>query len=156
MLHSTSQSRRPGRDDPLALALVDSLQLCVLQEPLSDPSVPHMKTLLFRLEVRGRKPPQRSKIPSFSLVLSLPHTAASSDTCHLLCSESLFACRSVWRLCWWYYRDQTMHSGIHTYSSPRQHTPSLSCFRLCSEFTTLAEEWNLNDLTPCMCFLSAF
>ncbi|KAE8295023.1 hypothetical protein D5F01_LYC05946 [Larimichthys crocea] len=46
----TSQSRRPGRDDPLALALVDSLQLCVLQEPLSDPSVPHMKTLLFRLE----------------------------------------------------------------------------------------------------------
>lgn len=50
-------SRGPGHVFPLALVLADSLLLCVLQEPLLDPSVPHIKTLLSRLEVRGRKPP---------------------------------------------------------------------------------------------------
>ncbi|XP_068580983.1 uncharacterized protein si:ch211-151h10.2 isoform X2 [Cebidichthys violaceus] len=44
------QSRSLDNDVPLALALADSLLLCVLQEPLLDPSVPHIKALLSRLE----------------------------------------------------------------------------------------------------------
>ncbi|XP_034557507.1 uncharacterized protein si:ch211-151h10.2 [Notolabrus celidotus] len=44
------RSRSPGPSVPLALALADSLLLCVLQEPLPDLSVPHIKTLLCRLE----------------------------------------------------------------------------------------------------------
>ncbi|XP_044059297.1 uncharacterized protein si:ch211-151h10.2 isoform X2 [Siniperca chuatsi] len=44
------QSRSPGHDIPLSLVLADSLLSCVLQEPLSDPSVPHIKALLSRLE----------------------------------------------------------------------------------------------------------
>lgn len=47
----TSLSERPDRSIPLALALADSLLLCVLQEPLPDPSVSHIKALLSRLEV---------------------------------------------------------------------------------------------------------
>ncbi|KAM7412703.1 hypothetical protein PAMA_020196 [Pampus argenteus] len=35
---------------PLALALADCLLMCVLQEPLSDPSIPHIQALLSRLE----------------------------------------------------------------------------------------------------------
>ncbi|CAJ1064981.1 uncharacterized protein si:ch211-151h10.2 [Xyrichtys novacula] len=42
--------RGPGPGVPLALALADSLLQCVLQEPLPDPSVPHIKTLICRLE----------------------------------------------------------------------------------------------------------
>ncbi|KAM8768156.1 uncharacterized protein AB9X84_020341 [Acanthopagrus schlegelii] len=50
-LHSWDPpARGPGHVVPLALVLADSLLLCVLQEPLLDPSVPHMKTLLSRLE----------------------------------------------------------------------------------------------------------
>ncbi|XP_034403653.1 uncharacterized protein si:ch211-151h10.2 [Cyclopterus lumpus] len=45
-----SQSRSLDPHVPLALALVDSLLLCVLQEPLSDPSVLHIQALLSRLE----------------------------------------------------------------------------------------------------------
>ncbi|XP_051255076.1 uncharacterized protein si:ch211-151h10.2 [Dicentrarchus labrax] len=45
-----SQLRSHSHDVPLALALADSLLLCVLQEPLLDPSVPHIKALLARLE----------------------------------------------------------------------------------------------------------
>ncbi|XP_042343109.1 uncharacterized protein si:ch211-151h10.2 isoform X2 [Plectropomus leopardus] len=45
-----SQKRSPGHCVPLALALADSLLLCVLQEPLPDPTVPHIKGLLSRLE----------------------------------------------------------------------------------------------------------
>lgn len=51
-----SQSWGPGHCVHLALALANSLLLCVLQEPLPDPSVPHIQTLLCRLEVRFRKP----------------------------------------------------------------------------------------------------
>lgn len=47
----TSLSKRPDRSIPLALALADSLLLCVLQEPLPDPGVSHIKALLSRLEV---------------------------------------------------------------------------------------------------------
>ncbi|XP_067362782.1 cell adhesion molecule-related/down-regulated by oncogenes isoform X1 [Channa argus] len=47
-----SQSRGLGHSVPLAIALADSLLLCVLQEPLPDPSVPQVETLLSRLEVR--------------------------------------------------------------------------------------------------------
>nr|XP_046245749.1 uncharacterized protein si:ch211-151h10.2 isoform X2 [Scatophagus argus] len=39
-----------SHDVPLALVLADSLLLCVLQEPLPDPSVPHIKALISRLE----------------------------------------------------------------------------------------------------------
>ncbi|XP_070826697.1 uncharacterized protein [Chaetodon trifascialis] len=46
----TSQPRSPGHGGSLALALADGLLLCVLQEPLSDPCVPHIKPLLSRLE----------------------------------------------------------------------------------------------------------
>ncbi|XP_070762617.1 uncharacterized protein [Enoplosus armatus] len=46
----TSPPRSSGQDVPLAFALADSLLLCVLQEPLPDPSVPHIKTLFSRLE----------------------------------------------------------------------------------------------------------
>ncbi|GAA6235697.1 uncharacterized protein LOC108876113 [Lates japonicus] len=45
-----SQSRSPGPHVPMALALANSLLLCVLQEPLPDPSVPHIHSLLSRLE----------------------------------------------------------------------------------------------------------
>uniref|UniRef100_UPI0037E7DACA uncharacterized protein isoform X1 n=1 Tax=Semicossyphus pulcher TaxID=241346 RepID=UPI0037E7DACA len=44
------QTQRPGLNIPLALALADSLLLCVLQEPLPDPSVPYIKALLSRME----------------------------------------------------------------------------------------------------------
>lgn len=47
----TSLSKRPDHSIPLALALADSLLLCVLQEPLPDPGVSHIKALLSRLEV---------------------------------------------------------------------------------------------------------
>ncbi|XP_041654442.1 uncharacterized protein si:ch211-151h10.2 [Cheilinus undulatus] len=46
----TPPPRSPGPGIPLAFALADSLLLCVLQEPLPDPSVPHIKTLICRLE----------------------------------------------------------------------------------------------------------
>ncbi|XP_026221101.1 uncharacterized protein si:ch211-151h10.2 [Anabas testudineus] len=45
-----SRSGGPGHLVPLALALADGLLLCVLQEPLPDPSAPHIQTLLSRLE----------------------------------------------------------------------------------------------------------
>ncbi|XP_047450499.1 uncharacterized protein si:ch211-151h10.2 [Mugil cephalus] len=45
-----SQPSRPGIHLPLTLALADALLLCVLQEPLGDPSVPHIQALLSRLE----------------------------------------------------------------------------------------------------------
>ncbi|XP_038548262.1 uncharacterized protein si:ch211-151h10.2 isoform X1 [Micropterus salmoides] len=45
-----SQSRNLGHNVSLALALADGLLLCVLQEPLLDPSVLHIKALLYRLE----------------------------------------------------------------------------------------------------------
>ncbi|XP_018520947.1 uncharacterized protein si:ch211-151h10.2 isoform X2 [Lates calcarifer] len=44
------ESRNPGPHVPLALALANSLLLCVLQEPLPDPSVPHIQALLSRLQ----------------------------------------------------------------------------------------------------------
>nr|XP_020470413.1 uncharacterized protein LOC109968464 [Monopterus albus] len=44
-----TQSRSPDPSVPLALVLADSLLLCVLQEPLADPSVPHIHILLSRL-----------------------------------------------------------------------------------------------------------
>ncbi|TNN66636.1 hypothetical protein EYF80_023170 [Liparis tanakae] len=44
-------SRSGDPHAPLALALVDSLLLCVLQEPLSDPSVLHIQALLSRMEL---------------------------------------------------------------------------------------------------------
>ncbi|KAM3615511.1 uncharacterized protein V6R79_003313 [Siganus canaliculatus] len=43
-------STSPDHHSPLALALADSLLLCVLQEPLSDPSLPHIKNLVSTLE----------------------------------------------------------------------------------------------------------
>ncbi|XP_047248389.1 uncharacterized protein si:ch211-151h10.2 [Girardinichthys multiradiatus] len=43
-------TRTPGIEVPLALALTDSLLLCVLQEPLEDPSVSHIEALHSRLE----------------------------------------------------------------------------------------------------------
>ncbi|XP_056905030.1 uncharacterized protein si:ch211-151h10.2 isoform X2 [Takifugu flavidus] len=46
----TSLSKRPDHSIPLALALADSLLLCVLQEPLPDPGVSHIKALLSRLQ----------------------------------------------------------------------------------------------------------
>ncbi|XP_062275879.1 uncharacterized protein si:ch211-151h10.2 [Scomber scombrus] len=50
-LHAwASQSSSPGHNVPLALALADSLLMCILQEPLPDPSVPHIQALLSRLE----------------------------------------------------------------------------------------------------------
>ncbi|XP_032361941.1 uncharacterized protein si:ch211-151h10.2 isoform X1 [Etheostoma spectabile] len=45
-----SRSRSPSHNVPLALALADSLLLCVLQEPLPDPRRPYIKALLSRLE----------------------------------------------------------------------------------------------------------
>ncbi|XP_035479081.1 uncharacterized protein si:ch211-151h10.2 isoform X2 [Scophthalmus maximus] len=45
-----SQSRSPGLHVPLALALANGLLLCVLQEPLPDPSIPYILALLSRLE----------------------------------------------------------------------------------------------------------
>ncbi|XP_074535674.1 uncharacterized protein LOC141797884 [Halichoeres trimaculatus] len=42
--------RSPGPTVPLALTLADGLLLSVLQEPLPDPPVPHIKSLLNRLE----------------------------------------------------------------------------------------------------------
>ncbi|XP_005736097.1 uncharacterized protein LOC102212253 [Pundamilia nyererei] len=44
------QARNPGVNINLILALADSLLLCVLQEPLPDPNVPHIQALLSRLE----------------------------------------------------------------------------------------------------------
>ncbi|XP_019222708.1 uncharacterized protein si:ch211-151h10.2 isoform X1 [Oreochromis niloticus] len=44
------QARNPGVNINLILALADSLLLCVLQEPLPDPDVPHIQALLSRLE----------------------------------------------------------------------------------------------------------
>ncbi|XP_037318647.2 uncharacterized protein si:ch211-151h10.2 [Pungitius pungitius] len=46
----TSQLGSQDHRVPPALALADSLLLCVLQEPLSDPSMPYIKALLSRLE----------------------------------------------------------------------------------------------------------
>lgn len=46
------QARNPGVNINLILALADSLLLCVLQEPLPDPNVPHIQALLSRLEVK--------------------------------------------------------------------------------------------------------
>ncbi|MEQ2182943.1 hypothetical protein GOODEAATRI_027410, partial [Goodea atripinnis] len=43
-------TRTPGIEVPLALSLTDSLLLCVLQEPLEDPSVSHIEALHSRLE----------------------------------------------------------------------------------------------------------
>ncbi|KAF7650413.1 hypothetical protein LDENG_00126430, partial [Lucifuga dentata] len=45
-----SRARTPGQHLPLALALTDSLLLCVLQESLLDPCVPHIQALLSTLE----------------------------------------------------------------------------------------------------------
>lgn len=47
------QSSSPGVHVPLAVALADSLLLCVLQEPLPDPCVPHIKALISRLKSVG-------------------------------------------------------------------------------------------------------
>ncbi|XP_060903065.1 uncharacterized protein si:ch211-151h10.2 isoform X1 [Labrus mixtus] len=44
------QRRSPGPGVPLDLALADSLLLCLLQEPLRDPTVPNIKTQICRLE----------------------------------------------------------------------------------------------------------
>ncbi|XP_067451936.1 uncharacterized protein si:ch211-151h10.2 [Thunnus thynnus] len=50
-LHAwASQSRSPGHHGPLVLALADCLLMYVLQEPMPDPSVPHIQVLLSRLE----------------------------------------------------------------------------------------------------------
>ncbi|XP_071353312.1 uncharacterized protein [Trachinotus anak] len=49
-----SQSRSPGHSVLLGLALANSLLLCVLQEPLPDPCVPHIQALLSRLESVSR------------------------------------------------------------------------------------------------------
>ncbi|KAM8902516.1 uncharacterized protein AB9W97_007158 isoform 2-T2 [Spinachia spinachia] len=46
----TSQLGSQDHRVPPALALADSLLLCVLQEPLSDPSMPYIMALLSRLE----------------------------------------------------------------------------------------------------------
>ncbi|XP_076002032.1 uncharacterized protein LOC142995036 [Genypterus blacodes] len=46
----TSRPRTSALRVPLALALTDSLLVCVLQEPLPDPSVAHIQALLSRLE----------------------------------------------------------------------------------------------------------
>ncbi|XP_069017355.1 uncharacterized protein [Embiotoca jacksoni] len=46
-----SQPTSSGLSVPLTLALADSLLLCVLQEPMPDPSVPHIQALLSRLEL---------------------------------------------------------------------------------------------------------
>lgn len=48
----TSQSRTTELQVPVSVALADSVLLCVLQEPLQDPSVAHIEALLSRLEVR--------------------------------------------------------------------------------------------------------
>ncbi|KAM4742562.1 uncharacterized protein FYW61_001349 [Anableps anableps] len=49
-LSRTPLTRTPHAEVPLALALTDSLLLCVLQEPLQDPSVTHIEALCSRLE----------------------------------------------------------------------------------------------------------
>ncbi|XP_026170253.1 uncharacterized protein LOC113134893 [Mastacembelus armatus] len=64
-----SQSKSPRLSAPLALVLVDGLLLCVLQEPLPDPSVPHIQALLSRLE-------------------SVSHTLRKADTLEELDRES--------------------------------------------------------------------
>ncbi|CAN9510949.1 unnamed protein product [Ophioblennius macclurei] len=47
------QTKSPGVHVPLAVALADSLLLCVLQEPLPDPRVAHIKALISRLKSVG-------------------------------------------------------------------------------------------------------
>lgn len=47
----SSQWSRPGRHAPLALVLANSLLLCVLQEPLADPTVVHIQALLGSLQL---------------------------------------------------------------------------------------------------------
>lgn len=49
----TSQLKSSAVHVPLAVALADSLLLCVLQEPLPDPRVPHIKALISRLKSVG-------------------------------------------------------------------------------------------------------
>ena len=80
-----SQSRGPGLHVPLALA--NSLLLCVLQEPVPVPSVPHIQALLSRLKVREVKPT--------SLSLTRPPAAVPVISCGLF--KFLFACTSVLR-----------------------------------------------------------
>lgn len=55
---------KSGRSVPVGVALADSLLVCVLQEPLSDASVPHLKCLLLRLEVRDGRTPGRDEVAS--------------------------------------------------------------------------------------------
>ncbi|XP_024133793.2 uncharacterized protein si:ch211-151h10.2 isoform X1 [Oryzias melastigma] len=50
----TSQSRTTELQVPVSVALADSVLLCVLQEPLQDPSVAHIEALLSRLEAVAR------------------------------------------------------------------------------------------------------
>lgn len=52
-----AQPMKSGRSVPVGVALADSLLVCVLQEPVSDADVPHLKSLLSRLEVKGVRTP---------------------------------------------------------------------------------------------------
>lgn len=79
---------KSGRSVPVGVALADSLLVCVLQEPLSDADVPHLKSLLSRLEVREVRTPGRDE----TACVRLAHSLASSDGVYV---QSLCACRSA-------------------------------------------------------------
>ncbi|KAM9359609.1 uncharacterized protein ABDE67_002752 [Symphorus nematophorus] len=79
----TSPSSSPTPDVPVALALADSLLLCVLQEPLSDPSVPHIKSLLSRLESVSHTL-EKADVGSEATLEELSRDAALTDKVKLI------------------------------------------------------------------------
>lgn len=81
-----AQPMKSGRSVPVGVALADSLLVCVLQEPVSDADVPHLKSLLSRLEVKGVRTPGRDE------TACVRHSVARGNSDDV---QSPCACRSA-------------------------------------------------------------
>lgn len=73
-----SHPMKSGRSVPVGVALADSLLVCLLQEPASDADVPHLKSLLSRLESVSHAL-QDADVFSAGTAEVLPHGAALTD-----------------------------------------------------------------------------
>ncbi|KAK5600114.1 hypothetical protein CRENBAI_009058 [Crenichthys baileyi] len=78
-------TRTPGIEVPLALALTDSLLLCVLQEPLEDPSVSQIEALHSRLEAVAHTL-EKVNFGSEVILEEVGQSTRLSDKLNLLCA----------------------------------------------------------------------
>ncbi|XP_075892799.1 uncharacterized protein LOC142895546 [Nelusetta ayraudi] len=78
-----SQPMKSGHSVPVGVALADSLLVCVLQEPLSDADVPHLKSLFSRLQLVSQTL-QDADVFSAGRAEALPHDSALTDKAKLI------------------------------------------------------------------------